>query len=481
MIKAQQSWVQNCDMPKYNEGDRVWLEGKNLQINQPTAKLAPRRYSPFKVIKVLSPVSYQLQLPTQWSIHPVFHIDLLTPYRETIMHGPNYQYPVPDLVDGEEEYSVEKILDSRKFGRRRCLQYLIKWEGYPDSDNMWVDKDDVFADDKVREFKRLNPAKETHIRNLSSAKLPYPSALQHSHLLSQHTHQYMSSNGRSDLAEEVTAGVYADSASDNNNAINCNIQQMVEERTLPYLELRQPHLNPDLHLHPTTPSLMPSDNSHLLMPPSLALQVNPNMSLHFACPKPLSLGMLTAREWHREQLLEARKQHNLKNRRRQQAGMILLARCHPLISDSAINAMDQENTAMAMSLQPPLQSPLPSSPSLSPHHPLAPTQWRTFASLVKKPCLWRTTLPTPSKSVVKIPLKYRLPTTKTDQLPKGWVYNMAEVKEEDHASPLLYTTPCRPLTRAMRTEVLKQRADPYRQLCRGTKTTKGPVTSLSLS
>jgi hypothetical protein len=118
-----------------------------------------------------------LALPTQWSIHPVFHIDLLTPYRETITHGPNYQRPVPDLVDGEEEYAVEKILDSRKFGRRRRLQYLVKWEGYPDSDNMWVDKDDVFADDKVREFKTSNPAKETHIRSLASAKSPYPSAL----------------------------------------------------------------------------------------------------------------------------------------------------------------------------------------------------------------------------------------------------------------------------------------------------------------
>jgi hypothetical protein len=98
-----------------------------------------------------------LALPTQWSIHPVFHINLLTPYRETITHGPNYQRPLPDLVDGEEEYSVEKILDSRKFGRRRRLQYLVKWEGYPDSDNMWVDKDDVFADDKVREFKAFEP------------------------------------------------------------------------------------------------------------------------------------------------------------------------------------------------------------------------------------------------------------------------------------------------------------------------------------
>jgi hypothetical protein len=181
MIKAQQSWVKHRDTPKYKEGDQVWLEGKNLRLNQPTAKLAPRRHGPFKVIKVLSPVSYQLALPTQWSIHPMFHIDLLTPYHETIMHGPNYQRPLPDLVDGAEEYSMEKILDSRKFGRRRCLQYLVKWEGYPNSDNMWVDKDDVFADDKVREFKSSNPAKETHIRNILSAKSPPSSA----HTLSQ--------------------------------------------------------------------------------------------------------------------------------------------------------------------------------------------------------------------------------------------------------------------------------------------------------
>jgi hypothetical protein len=186
MIKAQQSWVKHRDTPKYKKGDQVWLEGRNLRISQPTAKLAPRRHGLFKVIKVLSPVSYQLALPTQWSIHPVFHIDLLTPYRETITHGPNYQRPPPDLVNGEEEYSVEKILDSRKFGRRWRLQYLVKWEGYPDSDNMWVDKDDIFADDKVREFKASNPAKETHIRSLSSAKSPHPSALTQSQLLHQH-------------------------------------------------------------------------------------------------------------------------------------------------------------------------------------------------------------------------------------------------------------------------------------------------------
>jgi hypothetical protein len=211
MIKAQQSWVKHRDTPKYKEGDQVWLEGKNLRINQPTAKLAPRRHGPFRIIQVMSAINYRLELPTQWSIHPVFHIDLLTPYRETIMHGPNFTQPTPELIDGEEEYSVEKILDSRRFGRRRQLQYLVKWEGYPDSDNMWVDKDDVFAEDKIREFKSSNPEAETHIRSSFVAKSPYPPAPTRSQLLYLHTSKYMSSDGNDELAFEHPARAVADS------------------------------------------------------------------------------------------------------------------------------------------------------------------------------------------------------------------------------------------------------------------------------
>ena len=39
MIKAQKSWVKHKDMPRYKEGDLVWLEGKNLRTAQPTPKL----------------------------------------------------------------------------------------------------------------------------------------------------------------------------------------------------------------------------------------------------------------------------------------------------------------------------------------------------------------------------------------------------------------------------------------------------------
>ncbi len=176
MIKAQQSWVKHKDTAKYHEGDLVWLEGHHLRTNQPTAKLAPKRHGPFTITQVMSPVNYRLNLPTQWRIHDVFHIDLLTPYRETELHGSNYFRPAPELVDNEEEYEVEKVLDSRQFGRRRKKQYLIKWKGYPDSDNEWVDRQDVHAPEAIREFENRNPAAKTHIRqgNASESLIPFP-------------------------------------------------------------------------------------------------------------------------------------------------------------------------------------------------------------------------------------------------------------------------------------------------------------------
>ncbi len=176
MIKAQKSWVKHRDTPKYQEGDLVWLEGRHLRTNQPTLKLAPKRHGPFQIVQVMSPVNYRLKLPTQWSIHDMFHINLLTPYRETDIHRSNYSRPAPDLVDNEEEYEVEKILDSRQFGRRRKKQYLIKWKGYPNSDNEWVDKRDVHAPEVIREFENQNPTVKAHINRGNASKSPIPSS-----------------------------------------------------------------------------------------------------------------------------------------------------------------------------------------------------------------------------------------------------------------------------------------------------------------
>jgi hypothetical protein len=94
----------------------------------------------------------------------MFHVDLLTPYRETEFHSANYDKPPPDLIGREEEYEVERIVASRRFGRGRKLQDLVKWKGYPDTENQWVAKEDVFAEDAIREFQDLNSDPGVHIR-----------------------------------------------------------------------------------------------------------------------------------------------------------------------------------------------------------------------------------------------------------------------------------------------------------------------------
>jgi hypothetical protein len=92
---------------EFEEGDRVWLEGTNLRLSHPTAKLAPRRYGPFKIKKKISPIVFQLELPKHWTIHDVFHASLLTPYRETEEHGRNYLEPPPEQIEGEDEFEVD--------------------------------------------------------------------------------------------------------------------------------------------------------------------------------------------------------------------------------------------------------------------------------------------------------------------------------------------------------------------------------------
>ena len=91
-------------------GQKVWLDSRNLKISDVMKKLSPKRTGPFQIKKVLSPLSYELKLPNQWKIHPVFHTVLLTPYHETTAHGPNYLKPPPDLIEGEHKYKVESII-----------------------------------------------------------------------------------------------------------------------------------------------------------------------------------------------------------------------------------------------------------------------------------------------------------------------------------------------------------------------------------
>ena len=70
-------------------GNKVWLETTNLHMSRPK-KLQMKRTGPFEVEEVISQTAFCLCIPSQWKIHPVFHASLLTNYKETSEHGPNF-------------------------------------------------------------------------------------------------------------------------------------------------------------------------------------------------------------------------------------------------------------------------------------------------------------------------------------------------------------------------------------------------------
>jgi RNase H-like domain found in reverse transcriptase/Integrase zinc binding domain/Chromo (CHRromatin Organisation MOdifier) domain len=160
---------------KYSQGQRVWLEGKNLPISHGTVKLSPKRYGPFTITKLISPVASKLDLPASWNIHPVFHNNLLTPYVETSAHGPNFTRPPPDLINGEAEYEVEAIRNHRYFGKNKRLQYLLKWKGYPEADNTWESEDQLNTPELLKQYNRRHNVQDKRTRaRLAKTHSPFP-------------------------------------------------------------------------------------------------------------------------------------------------------------------------------------------------------------------------------------------------------------------------------------------------------------------
>jgi hypothetical protein len=141
---------------------QVWLKARNLPVKTPSKKLAPLQYGPYKVTERISPVAYRIGLPSEMKVHNVFHVDLLTPYRSTSAYGPVDVQPPPELIEGEEEYKIKSIIKVQRRGPRCVLSYLVKWKGYPESENSWVKQHDLHAPELLKEFYRSAVAGRTN-------------------------------------------------------------------------------------------------------------------------------------------------------------------------------------------------------------------------------------------------------------------------------------------------------------------------------
>jgi len=67
------------------------------------------------------------------------NVSRLHPYKLPTILGQQIMPQSPVEVEGEEEYVVEEILDSHL----RCskLEFLVKWEGYTNENNLWEPED----------------------------------------------------------------------------------------------------------------------------------------------------------------------------------------------------------------------------------------------------------------------------------------------------------------------------------------------------
>jgi hypothetical protein len=150
--------------PVFKAGDKVYLEAEDIRTSRPSRKLSHRRLGPYEVVKAVGRHAYQLKLPrTLKQLHPVFPVIKLTPAPDDPIPGRRpHPPPPPVLIEGEPEWEVEEILNSRMFRGR--LEYLIRWKGYGLEEASWESRTNVHAPLLTTKFHQEHPGAPRHIR-----------------------------------------------------------------------------------------------------------------------------------------------------------------------------------------------------------------------------------------------------------------------------------------------------------------------------
>ena len=148
---------------RFEAGQKVWLDTKNIKTLRPRKKLDWKNVGPFRIAEVVGPYAYRLELPPSMRIHPVFNPSLLSLASDDPLPHQRSPAPPPIEVEGETQSEVDDILDSRWDRRGRGgaarLKYLVKWTGY---DDPTLEPADTIAEDVpelVVNFHRRYPEK----------------------------------------------------------------------------------------------------------------------------------------------------------------------------------------------------------------------------------------------------------------------------------------------------------------------------------
>ena len=150
---------------------QAFVKAKFFCTTRPSHKLSDKYLGPFEILAKAGSHSYILCLPdTFHGVHPVFHVSMLEP--ATPNEIPNRVQPPPPPVDvqGELEYEIAEVTDSKIDHRRSCkLLYLVRWLGYENTDEefSWLPATELeHAKELVSDFHSAYPDKPGPLSNM---------------------------------------------------------------------------------------------------------------------------------------------------------------------------------------------------------------------------------------------------------------------------------------------------------------------------
>ncbi|KAJ7561712.1 hypothetical protein O6H91_03G038300 [Diphasiastrum complanatum] len=127
----------------FQVGDWVYLripKDSSVMRTDKHYKWSPRYRRPFKILKKIGSLAYQLELPEGSQVHPVFHVSCLKKsLREGEHLGSGDQLDLLDESSGVSRLEPKKILDTRtkRLRNRIVTEHLVRWRGCTDDDNSW--------------------------------------------------------------------------------------------------------------------------------------------------------------------------------------------------------------------------------------------------------------------------------------------------------------------------------------------------------
>ena len=128
----------------FEVGDLVYLRlqpYRQSSLKQKGAeKLKPRFYGPYRVIRRIGQVAYELELPQGSRIHNIFHVSCL---KKALGQHVTVTGELPPTDDeGHLVLQPEAIIDTRErqLRSRKIREFLVRWKNLPDEDATWEDE-----------------------------------------------------------------------------------------------------------------------------------------------------------------------------------------------------------------------------------------------------------------------------------------------------------------------------------------------------